>query len=108
MMALTGDTSDNVPGMRSIGPKKALKMLQSADWDLDRAMEAHPDSYAIVKTSQALVDLTYAPFEFPIDVPVFTPTTSADGRQWDALLAFCDLHRMATVRNRLIADRLWR
>jgi DNA polymerase-1 len=41
MSCITGDASDNVKGVPGIGPKKALKLLQEAEWDLFRAAQ-HP------------------------------------------------------------------
>ncbi len=32
LMALTGDTIDGVPGVRGLGPKKALKVMEEAGW----------------------------------------------------------------------------
>jgi len=104
VMALEGDTSDGIPGMRGIGPVKALKMLVAANWDLDQAMRPYPDQYAIVKTSQALVDLNWAPVEV-IDVPEFHPRDRPDS--WRELLAFCDHYELRTIRSRLVAGDLW-
>ena len=38
MMALSGDTSDNVPGIRGVGPKTALKLIQEYE-TLDNVLE---------------------------------------------------------------------
>ena len=46
MMALSGDTSDNVPGIRGVGPKTALKLIQeygTLDNVLDHADEVSGD-----------------------------------------------------------------
>lgn len=106
MMALTGDPGDNVPGMRGVGPVKALKMLQAADWDLERAMEPHPDSRAVVALSRALVDLSAIPFELPCDVPVLAPTGPGSER-WPELIKFCERRQMYTVIKRLESGSLW-
>lgn len=106
VMALEGDTSDGVPGMRGIGPKKALKMLVAANWDLDQAMRAYPEHYAIVKTSQALVDLSWSPVEVE-DVPEFCPRNRTQFDGWSSLLAFCEHYQLRTIRQRLVGGDLW-
>lgn len=109
MMALTGDTSDGVPGMRGIGPKKAFKMLSAAGWDLDRAMEPYPEHYSIVKTSQALVDLLDGPVRVtsPPVQPLAPTTRASDPERWGQLLDFCDAYELATIRKRLVDGELW-
>lgn len=104
-MALTGDASDSVPGMPGIGPKKALKMLQEADWDLVKAMQRHPEHYAIVRTSEALVDLSYEPVATP-EVPLLD-LVGPDHSKWPELVSFCDFYRLQRIQNRLISRSLW-
>lgn len=106
MMALTGDTSDGIPGMRGVGPKKAFKMLQAADWDLDRAMEPYPESLAIVKTSLALVDLSRLEVVVP-EVPLFEPT-EVGTQAFDDLIGFCSHYALRTIRERLDTGSLWK
>jgi DNA polymerase-1 len=107
MMALTGDSSDGVPGMRGIGPKKALKMLDAANWDLDKAMAPYPEHYSIVKTSQALVDLAYPAtmIECP-EVPDMDLTDSQDDL-WVQLLGFCQYYELSVIEELLTAQGLW-
>lgn len=105
LMALTGDASDGIPGMHRVGPKKALKMLQDADWDLGRAMEPHPDSREIVRISAALVDLSQVKIELP-PVPV-TNFTGPDSPRWQELLNLCSYYRLAVIHHRLLANGLW-
>jgi DNA polymerase-1 len=108
IMALEGDSSDGVPGMPRVGPVKALKMLQAANWDLDKAMEPYPEHRDIVMTSKKLVDLLDEVFAPLPAVPVFRPATPADQRQsWSELLDFCTLYELRMIRQRLIAGDLW-
>lgn len=106
MMALTGDTSDNVPGMKGIGPVKALKMLREASWDLARAMEAHPGQHAVVMRSLACVDLLTDPVVEVGHVPHFRPVdpTGVPGSQ---LASFCEHYQLRTIYERFILGTLW-
>lgn len=49
--ALRGDTSDNIPGVRGIGPKTALQLLQRFDnlENLYQFLDAHPEGDAQLK-----------------------------------------------------------
>lgn len=60
--ALTGDTSDNIMGIRGIGPKKALKLLEDHDWHLGSALaEKHPEHRERVLLNYLLMELTTEP-----------------------------------------------
>ncbi len=107
MMALTGDTSDNIPGMRGIGPKKALKMLQAASWDLDKALEPHPEHYSIVKRSLACVDLLGESLVPVAEVPQFDPVGPDRAEPFAVLASFCAHYEMRTILDRLSLGTLW-
>jgi DNA polymerase-1 len=60
--ALTGDSSDNIPGARGIGPKTAAKLLQSygsLDAILERLDEVKPES-AAKKISASLANVKFS------------------------------------------------
>src|SRR5690606_6422668 len=42
VMALSGDKSDGVPGLRGVGTKTAVKMLAANDWDLAKVVANEP------------------------------------------------------------------
>ena len=37
--AISGDASDNVIGVKGVGPKTAVKIMAEADWDFEKALE---------------------------------------------------------------------
>lgn len=110
MMALMGDPIDGVPGVRGLGPKKALRGLEQADWTLERvpALE-DPQKLADARLSLALVDLTDASFH--PDVPAlkpFEPLHPSEGGACLDLVNFLRSLEMETVLNRFYTDTLWK
>lgn len=53
MKALTGDKSDNIPGVPGFGPKKTLTAIQNEDWDPKVALS--PESFEIFERNVKLV-----------------------------------------------------
>ena len=91
IMALTGDSVDNIPGVKGIGEKTAKELL--ADTTLDDLL-AHPDSIKnerirkmitdgidIVRLSRTLATIN---FELPVDVDIKSLASRAP--DWPALL----------------------
>lgn len=111
LMALTGDGSDGIPGVKGIGPKFALKHLTAAGWDL--AAVEHPgiaearDNGEIAKW-RTLVDLRDVPYEMiPTGVGPFMPVTPGPDAAWRALWAFLDRYQLREIEQRLLAGQLW-
>lgn len=107
LMSLTGDAGDNVPGVYGIGPKTAVKLLHSAEWDLDRV--THPKvvaERAMADLSLLLVDLRREPDFVVPQTPVFEPTIPGTD-QAAQLLAFLDALEMKTIAEKFLSDTLW-
>lgn len=105
--ALTGDASDNIIGIRGIGPKKALKLLERHDWDLEAAVaEEYPDHLEQIKLNFRLMNLQGDPL---IDVtpPVSTllPEYGTDGGR--ALDEFLTKFELVSIQARYRRGQLW-
>lgn len=108
VMALTGDTSDNVPGVPGIGPVKAVQLLKEAGWLLE-AIE-HPDVRQMasqVKRNYVLVNLRLPlpGLELPVP-PAFEPTTR-DSALYDGLLSFLEQYQLKGLIARTLSGTLW-
>jgi 5'-3' exonuclease len=108
IMALVGDKGDNVPGIAGIGPKTAVKILQEADWDLDKVVHKKITDIAEVHTNYSLVDLRAARALDEVGLlPLFSPTAPGDALARD-LVGFFETYRLAKIESRWLTATLWR
>lgn len=114
-LALVGDPGDGVPGVAGIGPKKAVALLERAEWDWEAVLVLLGEEKAAqAALMHQLVDLrTYSYDEVFLmanrGVPAFRPTVpDPESHSWQNLMAFCALYRLETTQNRLKAGTLWR
>lgn len=109
LMALMGDPVDGVPGVRGLGPKKALKGLEEADWYLQ--------SVAALNTAEKLCDalLSYAlvnlrSHESLPKVPElkpFDPVHPRHGGECLELINFLRALEMEAIIERFYTGTLW-
>jgi DNA polymerase-1 len=107
-MAMTGDVSDNVIGLRGIGPKKALKLLEANGWDLEKAVAGFPEEDRDrVMTNLDLVDLRVRRDWIGVGpVPVFDPTRVSSSLS-EHLVNFLNRYQMQSVLSRYYLGGLW-
>lgn len=108
VMALTGDTSDNVIGVPGIGPVKAVQLLKEAGWSLEaiedpKVREMLPQ----VRLNRLLVNLRLPlPGLELTSPPVFAPTTRSSAL-FDELLRFLEEYQMKGLLGRALSGTLW-
>jgi len=107
IMALTGDAGDNVPGIKGIGPKTAVKILTAAEWDLDRVEHPKITDIADVHTNYSLVDLREARMIRAVGAaPDFEPTAPGSALAVP-LMTFMETYLLAKVETAWLTGSLW-
>lgn len=111
-LALVGDTGDGVPGLKGIGPKRAVKMLADAQWDWEALMGTlDAEKAKQARLMHSLVDLRTLPYPSAFLsanywVAPFEPVSPAS-MVWPMLEEFCQRYRLASVMDRLLDHTLW-
>ena len=110
VMALTGDASDNVPGIHGFGAKTACKVLAKYDWDLDKAVAIDPKllgqgdrvrrNYALVNLQADIPGTEVGP------LPYFRPTTRISAAYHD-LERYLLRYKLSAAQHRLTSGTLW-
>lgn len=109
LMALTGDPVDGIPGVRGIGPKKALKCLQEAGWDFPTVLEGLGSPQAQdAALSLQLVSLRFVQ-QYPPVPPVdpFRPVSYGDAERMVELVVFLRSLGMEVTLQRIHTGSLW-
>jgi DNA polymerase-1 len=103
VLAITGDVSDNIPGIPGFGVKTAIKYLNRYQGDMDKMLIDEPKfafTRETVERNLKLIDLIHPMFEMDLPpVPDYKPTTRED-EKWGELMAFLSAHQMVRIRQR--------
>lgn len=108
VMALTGDTSDNVIGVPGIGPVRAVQLLEEAGWDLQaiedpRVREMLPQ----VLTNRVLVNLRLPIPGLQLPTPPYFRPTRSTSALYQELVTFLDRYQLKGLTARLLTATLW-
>jgi 5'-3' exonuclease len=110
ILAIAGDTSDNIIGVRGIGPKKAARALQECGLDFERCIvERWPDQADHLRENYQLTDLR-SKWQHPAARPLRPPEaalTRPQSARWPEFVDFLDRYELKSVRERLEAGTLW-
>lgn len=111
VMALTGDVSDNIPGIPRFGTKTAVKVLARNKWWLETALtfeeRLHPHRERAL-LNRRLVDLREGHKGLSLDpLPPFQPTAPGNVA-FASLLSFLTRYQMESIKARLYENTLWK
>lgn len=109
LLALVGDPTDGVPGVRGLGPKKALKALQDAEWVLPEVVALKdPEKLDAAFLSWELIELREesAHPEVPPLHP-FAPLGANDLAAARDLVVFLRALGMESVLSKFYTNTLW-
>ena len=105
-LALTGDASDNIPGVRGIGPKSAVELLNSFESveAIYKNLEAVPPKYRKrLEGQQETALLSYQLATIVRDVPIESePPQSFEVQDLKKALAFMDQYELFTLKRRIL------
>jgi DNA polymerase-1 len=111
VLALWGDSSDNIPGVPGIGVKFAVKHLSAAGWDLDKvAHKGIQDHRKEIAVYHQLIDLRGPQYSLDGVLPApppFMPTSPGADKAWKDLYAFLSGYGMTRTITRLASGELW-
>lgn len=102
LKALMGDTSDCIPGVPGVGPKRALKIANECAWHL-LDIRHHPKvepTGDLVRRNYDLVNLRDILLPDLPRPPLFRPT-EPESIAWQSLVAFYDRYELASVKARM-------
>jgi 5'-3' exonuclease len=112
VMALTGDSGDNVPGVPGFGHKTACKWLARFDWDLDKLLDGNVAKLVgqrdVVQRNLKLVNLRVPIADVYVPLaPKFEPTDVASVLS-ESFKRFLLQYDLRWVHDRYLANELWR
>lgn len=113
MLALAGDSSDNIPGITKVGPKTAAKYLKLYD-TMEGVLQAAVDGKIKGKTGERLVNeadnarLSFELATIRLDVPIDDELTDLAPREPDAetLRTLFDQWEFGRVARKLLPDQV--
>ncbi len=111
VMALTGDSVDDIKGVPGFGTKTAVKFLSKYQWDFDELLRAR-ESKLIGYEERARMNLKLVDLRSPlpglelVDPPPFQPTVETSF-MWKHLLAFCEKYELRSIERQLLNNTLW-
>jgi DNA polymerase-1 len=115
ILAIAGDTSDNVIGVRNVGPKRAAKALNDCGLDFERTIaERWPDDVDRLRANYRLTDLRSRWQHASVPSPALPPGAALVGtgdprfdQRWSPFLRFLDAYDLASIKTKLVARLLW-
>jgi DNA polymerase-1 len=114
-LAIVGDSGDNVPGVRGIGPKRAQAILEGAKTFDDAVSRLSPEQQIEARLSYSLVCLTDQQHQDTMDLvagvhEAFTPwdPTSPGSVMWMSLQSTLQSWDMRVALDRLADGSVWK